>query len=286
MNLFKKIFGSKDSVQKEIKTWQEVTQYFSSAIENTLGAKATIEWANTPAQTKVVSTFEDGFEYSTFMGNFTNEYESAPNKLEGMTEYWLDLIKNAQAQEEYEVLKNILPVIKSDEWLVASQQQIQQLNPDAEYIEKRVMRSLNTDLLVAYVIDTPTSMSYVQQDMLQKFGLDNEKALYTAALENLKKKALDAQVQGGGGRYAIRLDGVYDASLALLLEQFVSKMPDVHEPVFAIPERGELLVCCKTHEENTLGLTDLAKQIHAQASYQISTQIHQNNMGIWEDLGG
>jgi len=282
MNFFKKIFGKKGS----LKTWRELTEYFVDYLAKNLNNDirwTKITWGKSPDQTIVHSKNAEGFEYNSYMGNYFAEYSKDPRNLEAITQYWAGLILNAMQSDNSVTSENIMPIVKNQDWLSTSQQQLKALYGDQPFIETRILQALTDDLYIAYVIDKPNSMTYVSESDLKELNLTKDE-LFKVAIANLKEKISEVNIQGSGGRYALRFDQAYDSSFALVIDHFV-KLCEVSNPVIAIPERGELLLCSADNIENVTGLKDMTQKIFDQATYPISPKLYLvSNTTDWQIL--
>lgn len=242
------------------------------------GGKVVVKHADSAGQTSVHLEAADGFKSSQFMGNSYARYRQAPLELEALLAEGVAQAEAANRNFDSTGIDatRLLPVIKTRDWLAASASQLQTANM-ADASARLLMRPLAGDLLLVYVEDTADSMSYLREDALARLGLDLEQ-LHDKALHNLQEMLPQLELAGGGGRYAARLDRNYDASMVLLLEQWLPRIELAGEPVLAIPARDELLVCGSDDGEAIASLREMAREIVAASAYALSTQLF-----VWRD---
>ncbi|MBZ4191897.1 hypothetical protein [Niabella beijingensis] len=286
MNIFKNIFGKK----KDTLNWQQLTELFAGSISKALNTKTTIEWGPDAAQTRIVSTSPGGVVMSSFVGNMVTRCIDDPSPLNRnavIEEHINTLAADMDRADNIQSLEkaHILPVIKSLQWLDTVRKQYESAGGTAaEAAVRFALQPLGDDLIVVYVNDTPGGMSYLSPAEISEAGFPDAAGLHQAALQNLRAKLKEAVFEGGGGRYAIRLDNNYDASLVLLLDEILPSIRINGNPVVALPSRDELMICGDQDTESVESLQDIAGQIYAVNAYTISKKLYAWDQGTLKSL--
>lgn len=276
MSLLRKLFGRRADAPRLLDA-QEYTRAYAAFLGEALPlATVQVELGTTAADCCVQWEEVDGLQHHQFMGNWYARYLQDPAAPRSLFEVQL-----SEARKLQTALANggasgcFLPVLKSAAWLRTAQAQLDQV--DAPQEQRSLAVAFGAHLVLTYVEDLPDSMSFVAPARLQREGLSLE-ALHAAALDNLAAKLPDLRVQGGNGRYGIRLDGCYDASMILLFDAWRGRLELRGEPVFAIAARDDLLVCGSEDAEAIASLRDMAAQIAETAPYGLSAELF-----VWRD---
>jgi hypothetical protein len=115
-----------------------------------------------------------------------------------------------------------------------------------------------TGLLVVYVLDSPSSVTYVNEDMRTALGLSLAE-LHARALENLRPRFPDAVVRdvlATGQMAAVKTQDTYDAARALLIPQLLGADEKV---VVAIPDRDTLVILPYPVDSDLTAIRELAR---------------------------
>jgi uncharacterized protein YtpQ (UPF0354 family) len=239
------------------------------------GAKVTIDDAATAAGTKLRWTMPSGMEVNQFLGNAYAAYEQSPKDLDAIIAAHLDAAPAGDEQDAATRRANILPVVKTAMWLSASMKQLESAGMPNN--NPFLTEPLTSELILVYVEDKPDAMSYVSEIDLQALEVQRE-SLRALSLENLRRLVPDINVEGTNGRYGVRLDGNYDASMVFLADEWRNRVEIDGDPVIAIPAREELLVCGSNDPDGIASLRNMAAQIMAQSPYGLSAQLY-----TWRD---
>ncbi|WP_343701632.1 hypothetical protein [Chitinophaga sp.] len=278
MSFLKKLFGSKSDPQ----SWREITKSLAHAISTSLNTATEIEWGSEPAQTRITCKSPGGSTMTTFAGNLVVRCQAQPENMQEIFEAHIETLAEDMRMidsGQTVTLTDVLPMIKSLEWLDVARKQMQATGLTGEQLEKRfIHRPLQGELIVVYVADSEHGMAYLSHSQVAEIGLADGEELHQTALNNLRRKLGDITYEGGGGRYAVRLDNNYDASLALLIEDILPNIEINGRPVMAIPSRDELLICGDQDAESVQSLRDVAGKIFAVNPYTISKQLY-----AWRD---
>ena len=249
------------------------------------GTEVTVHAAATAAHTRVEWRTPTGWDSKQFFGNFHARYLLAPEELTGLIAAQMaeaEAVGREPAPADW--LGAILPALKTAAWRDTTARQL-----GAAGVESRaasfVVRPLVADLVVTYVVDTPELMSFVHIGELDKRGIDAE-ALHAAALANLARRLPDLRIEGGGGRYAARLDRNYDTSMVLLLDQWRERVGIDGDLVVALPARDELLMCPAGDPETAASLAAMAARIVERSAYGLTARLLAWRGGRLEALAG
>lgn len=278
MSLFAKLFGRK-APKHPINAHEYAERYAALVRSRYPDAEVGVRKGESAARTRVSWKGADGVAADQFMGNWYSRYQQRPEALPSLLEEQLEealKTMSALAQPTPPDRSALLPLVKTlDWWQAAVAQSAAAGVPDPE--RRFVTEPLAGDLILAYIEDKPDSMSYLSPSGMASLGLDMP-ALRALALENLERFLPQLEIQGGGGRYAARLDRNYDACMVLLLEHWRDRIPVDGAPVFAIAARDELLACGSADPDSVGALRGMAAKIAAQSAYGLSEQlfVHRN----------
>jgi hypothetical protein len=169
----------------------------------------------TPEATYVEWRMDDGSTTQTFFGNAYSRYVQHPGSLDTLLQEHLRSAIAGRMPNSHGALKSLLPTLKSRAWMQAGMAQLEAASGKPQ--EFPVLTSPSAgDLLVAYVEDTAQSMRFISPSELEEMGM-TQAELHQAAIENLQQKFLSSlRIEGGNGRFVARLDGIYDATMALV----------------------------------------------------------------------
>lgn len=286
MSFFSKLFGSKppslDSLAHPMDLHNFADRYAAVLRDAWPQAQLSITHGALASDTRIDWSLPDGFKATHFLGNCYLRYLDAP---EALGDVLADQLASARAmQRKFESAGGddgidraeraktlILPVLKTRGWHEIALQQARSFGPAARM--PFIVEALAGDLVLSYVEDTPESMSFLSPGEAERRGLDGD-ALRAQALNNLSKFLPELDVQGGEGRYLVRLDRNYDASMVLLFELWRDRVQVQGDPVFAIAARDEVMVCGSEDAESLASLRDIAAQISRSSAYNLSQDLY------------
>lgn len=280
MNFLKGLFGGRKPAQpaRPLDLRQFATVYARSVPIHFPGAQPKVELGDTAGSSRVFWTDSEGRQANQFLGNAYDSYLGDPASLQAVINSHIRQAVEIWTERDPRTrLGSILPVIKSVGWREQSQAQMRAAGAGEDNFALTLPWA--GDLVIAYVEDTENAMSYVTPLELGPLGLDHE-ALHALALENLTARLGEIRLEGGGGRYAARLDRNYDASMVLLMNRWPAHPPLDGDPVLALPARDEVLLCGEKDAVSVATLREMALQIHGQAPYALSSQLY-----VWRDGG-
>ncbi len=195
--------------------------------------------------------------------NFYNAYARHPDQLEAVTATLIESLRNydtARTISSFDELRGrVYPMLKPIRLLVT----IRERN-----LPMIVYRPFLADLIITYVIEEPSSVAYISEQHLERWGLA-EHELHEQAIANLRRRTLERGEQTVTGEGAQRLvifsaqDG-FDATRLLLpdlIEPWAAQMPG--SAVIGIPNRDFLIIF--SDSDRTI-LTAVAHQIQREAA--------------------
>lgn len=226
----------------------------------------------TGAEPRVDWVLPGGTTAAVFVANHHAHYQRHPDEVEAQFAemYAAALATDAPIPEG----GTLLAVLKPTEWLDTTRQQLASVGAPAGAVPLTV--EVAPGLIAAYAIDTPHAVSFVTTEDAARFGTPTQ--LHALALEGLAALADRASVEGGGGRFGVRADGTYDASLALVFDRLASRLAFTGPPVIAIPARDELLVGDGASAGVVESLRAIVARIHRTSGYPVSTRLY-----TWRD---
>jgi hypothetical protein len=149
----------------------------------------------------------------------------------------------------------VLPVLRpsSMRWRSALQLvlQFQQQDPKLEVVlPELVSRPLCPGLSLDFVMDTPTTVNFLDRNALQRLGL-SEDGLFERAMETLAKRTSGALAAVRPGLYRSTWQDDYDAS-RIMLPSVLEGLSLKGQPVAFVPDRSTLIVTGSEDAPNLL----------------------------------
>ncbi|NTU84635.1 MAG: DUF1444 family protein [Chloroflexales bacterium] len=195
--------------------------------------------------------------------NFYNAYAQHPSAIELVTDTLLRSLRNydtARTITSFDDLRErVYPMLKPITLLVTLRER---------KLPMLVYRPFLADLMIAYVIEEPSSLAYISEQHLERWGLA-EHELHEQAMTNLRRRTAERGEHTVTGEGAQRLvifkaqDG-FDATRLLLpnlIEGWKAQMPG--NLVIGIPNRDFLIIF--SDAERSV-LTAVAHQIQREAA--------------------
>ncbi|ALN59510.1 hypothetical protein GLE_4168 [Lysobacter enzymogenes] len=231
------------------------------------------------ADTRIDWSLPDGFAATQFVASGYRRYLDAPEALERVLAEQVEAARALQRRHALGAQAGdddaILPVLKTRGWHEVALQQARAIGGGAGIAF--VVEALAGDLVLSFVEDRADSMDYLSPSEAERRGLAPD-ALRARALRNLQRFLPELEIEGGDGRYVLRLDRNYDASMALLFEHWRERAPVRGEPVFAIAARDELWLCGRDDDEGVQRLGEAAAEISRTSAYGLSSALF-----VWRD---
>jgi uncharacterized protein YtpQ (UPF0354 family) len=249
--------------------------YAKSAEQRYPGARVQVEEADAVGGIEVLWNLSDGSQVNQHLGNAYQAYAKNPTALDAILAMHLDSSPACHLTDASERRANILPLVKSRVWLNANIKQIRAAGIDNP--EPFTTEALADDLLVVYVEDRPDAMRYLTGADLEALEVPRER-VRSIAVQNLKRFVPQITIEGKDGRYGVRLEGNYDASLIFIPEAWRNRIDIEGELIMAVPARDELLVCGSADDSDVRDLRHMAAQIMARTQHGLSAQLY-----TWRD---
>jgi uncharacterized protein YtpQ (UPF0354 family) len=244
---------------------------FADELEGRLRAAGDVEVRQRDGMQLVVHVGANDVELS--LDNFYRAYTGNPAALDTVADSLLRALRSydaARAITSFEQLRGrVLPMLKPITLL-------------AEVRERRLpmiaYRPFLADLIIAYVIDEPASVAYINERHLERWEI-GEHDLHAQAIENLRGRTEERGNHTVVGQDAQRLvifntqDG-FDATRLLLpavLERFRREFPG--RVVIGVPTRDFLLM-----------FSDADDQILANIAHQIQLDAANSEHGLTDQL--
>lgn len=269
MGFFSKLFRKEQAVEKLSK--RELTEELSNLIalrfpETTV----TVINASSPSDISINIQKTDGTgEPLTFYPD--NLYYAYLQDTTSFEDYQENIIQNiGELLNPTDETPLLLPAIKNTSWLDACKQ------TDANKQDDPVVYlPLAGDLVVVFALDMSVRMSYLYQSQLVEYSPDNDlNTLYMHALNNFNSYLEHIDIQRTEIGYIIRLDGNYDASLILKVDQWLTNLSLIGQPVVAIIARNLLVIADSNDHEQVHLLRQYAKQQMDEAPYALSAELY------------
>jgi uncharacterized protein YtpQ (UPF0354 family) len=232
----------------EILSPQAFTEAFAKAAQAAVpGAKVAIT-----GELETETHYGNGETMTSDLHNAYSVYRQAPGQLDDVLRRYVGVLAESINGAGPVDRTRIVPVMKSQAWLsgLREQRKAQQLEATPEPLTE----SYNSELIIAYAQDQPTSIRYLTtRDDIG--GLDRV-ALLVLALRNLHRLLPKIEMRDGpDGTFMIEAGGDYEASL--LLADPIWSGGQVHvdgDIVAAVPAKDALFV---TGSHNRTGLKKL-----------------------------
>lgn len=163
----------------------------------------------------------------------------------------------------------IVPIVKDRAWL----EEIRAMRAQSGRTDDAVHEDINEALIVAYAIDTPSNIAYLNEDDLRELGVQPSE-LRALAIRNLRHLLPRIEVQRGERLGMVVADGNYEASLLLFDDLWARESARLRGvPVVAVPARDLLLFADSADREAVEQLAAVARQLHDEASYALSDRL-------------
>lgn len=138
-----------------------------------------------------------------------------------------------------------------------------------------VLRELADDIVIAYVVDEPEGLVYIQHRHLQDTGVSLDE-LHMIGLRNLKAKCnKELRVEKHGPIYGLFLDGNFEASVILLEHIWQGELSPLVEESFtiAIPARDILAFCDSSSVDGIKTLTQMVTTVFQGGDHLLSRNL-------------
>jgi hypothetical protein len=179
----------------------------------------------------------------------------------------------------------LLPVIRPSSWLEATRSQLHAAGAtDAQIATSLpIAMPLGADLILVFAEDGAENVRFLAPGDLDQFNLSGAEAVKAVAMENLRKKLPSLQIEGGAGRYRLHLDGTYESSMMLALnEKTWAGLGLRGHAIVALPSRDTVLICGSEDKESVATLREYARKIHGAVDHAISAKLYAFRDGRFE----
>ena len=211
--------------------------------------------------------------------NLYQRYREHPEERKKLLAFELKRISEYNVQQTpADNPANILPQIKSAGWLQNLQKRIVGDRPEKELKELLLAQPYLADLFICYIYECDAGLRYLSPGEADALGYNNPGLLRTRAIKNLRKRKNQCKFYGlEGGAYSLVLDGVYDVSLLLIIDEILPPSW-LHSAVIAAPSRGELLLVKDDSPANLEELRTLVAEVSDKTANPVSPHLYR-----WQD---
>lgn len=141
--------------------------------------------------------------------------------------------------------------------------------------DQPVLLPMGSGLVVAYVVDEPQGLVYIQQRHLEQAGM-TAKQLHDLAMSNLGRMCAEQiKIEKHGPVFGVFLDGNFEASLFLLQTLWQRDLAHLVENGFAVavPARDIMAFCDMDSAEGIATLKQMIERIHVDGDHLISKNV-------------
>lgn len=168
----------------------------------------------------------------------------------------------------------IMPYLKSAGWLQDVQHQLHGQQHSAELKQLLISKPWFADLFVCYVYKNHTGIRYLTPQDSQRLGFADTSALHQKALDNLRRHKKQVKCyELEGGTYSLILDGIYDASLLLIISEILSEHW-LKQALIAVPAHNELLLTRNQNPESITELSALVREVREKTAHPVSDNLY------------
>ncbi|MEZ5779239.1 MAG: hypothetical protein R3E44_12840 [Paracoccaceae bacterium] len=138
------------------------------------------------------------------------------------------------------------------------------------------------DAEITYVLDTPTSMSYINTGDMDAAGIDAP-TLQRRAFENMVARLPEVEVIAieDTGISMVSLDGNYEATLLALPEFWERQVEDSARIVAIVPNRDLLVYALDPADETLASLLEICAEYFGEGAYSLSEYSYERADGTW-----
>lgn len=176
------------------------------------------------------------------LDNAYREYLSAPENLNQVLNTYIRVLGdlNKNASEKYKTRERIVPIVRSAAYLAMIRQAIRKVPRKAR--SKALFDTIAPGLHLVYAFDLPRAVQPMFERDLERLGMSRT-ALRKQATKNFRR-LIDNKVRidRGPGVYAVRVDGMYEASLLSLSPKWYRHRFPVNGDLIAyVPARNFII---------------------------------------------
>jgi hypothetical protein len=270
MSLFDRLFGKPtlEDVAREAVKWLRAAGFEKVDVDLQRGTIAAAR-GDSPCQ--------------IYLGNLLHDYRQAPRReRQSVLQRFLLGVMDSGPPDRYDdVRARLMPVVRNAAYLGVTRLAALR-DADASGALRIASKPLVADLVVALVVDSPTSMRYVNEETLEQWGIPFEAALEDA-LDNLRSLP-----EHGGweapepGVWSGEWGDAYESS-RLLLPDLIYRL-GVAKPVAMVPFNGALLVTSADNDDGLRALARVAGQAAPENNRWLSFRLLRLDDRTWKEL--
>jgi hypothetical protein len=235
-----------------------------------------------PKDFSVVLDGPDHSHYTVYLDNAYLMYRNQPSDEQAVVDHYVSAIVKMFAAKSTAADTDriaLLPVIKDARWVDGANQAAAK----ATHPSRLLALPLAEGLYEVYVIDDTQTMHFVNTSTQAELDMTPGQ-IQDQAARNLALLLPSIQVERDGTIYRVRLDTNYETSLPLVFTRWKSRLDLHHDPVFAMPARGELWVADSTDDASVQRLRSIALEDSQRSSYPITPQLYVLHGDNWSVL--
>src|SRR5258708_22245722 len=210
----------------------------------------------------------NGKQFSHYLDNAYKEYKMQPDSVKEVIKRYVASSRDLYKDPEPINTKNIVPIIKSNDYLDG----LKQLSKE-NGVEKEpwvVYEKYNRALIIVYGENTAASIRYFTQEDFNKLLIPRD-SLRSLAINNLKEVLRDIKSNGNNGTFMVAAGGDFEASLILLTSIWTNDNFKVNgDIVVAIPNRDMLMITGSRDEQGIKTIKKITEDSYSTGNYQVS----------------
>lgn len=219
----------------------------------------------------VLTVKSDGSgEHSLLLDNAYQQYRQDPQALDEILQRYVTAALASIAHNAIEKIDsaNVVSIIKDRAWLADVEKTLKERG--ATETPNHVYEEFNSELIVLYAEDAPTSLRYLTEKSLKESGLKKE-ALAPLAKANLKRILPRMEIHKGPQIAMVVAGGNFEASILTLDDVWdSSKFGFEGDLVVAVPARDLLLVTGSKTPGGIARLRGVAAKAYREATYRLT----------------
>ncbi|MGO4892934.1 DUF1444 family protein [Flavobacterium sp. W21_SRS_FM6] len=221
------------------------------------------------------------FAFINYLDNVYIRYQNNPQDLAILMEEYIDSILAMNQQKASKmVLEDLVPILKDMAYIETIKQVMgSKTNKKGQSNPTLFYEPINSELVMLFAFDSPSSLRFASVDDLAEFNLDT-KALKQVAIENLFNRLPDIHIQGNDDIKYLVAGGMFESSL-LLVDAMWNKdnFPFEGNLLVFVPTRDVVLI---TGSKNQAGIAQARKIImENQFAHMVSEHAFEFVDGQW-----
>ena len=200
------------------------------------------------------------------------EYSSDPENLDEIIHKYINSTREVYDQNIGIKINRIIPIVKSIHYFEESSRPNQILDKNTFVYDQ-----YNDSLIIIYVEDKESSISYLKREEFDKLGISND-TLLNYSVDNLNQIMPQMERHGENGVYMLVAGGNYEVSLILKADIWNKEnFPIKGNIVIAIPNRDMLLISGSDDKKGIKKLKKISSKLFNNGSYQITESLFEWN---------